>query len=95
MLEFSFVWLVSNIEKVFVYDVVMFESDTTWIDADLFSCLVLVLFGSNTIHDSSRYMPGGVCEATDQDVVMFARTENSALLFFPDTCLVGYAKRHM
>ena len=31
-----------------------------------FSCMVLVLFGSNTIHDSSRYMPGGVCEATDK-----------------------------
>ena len=25
---------------------VMFESNTTWIDADFFSCLVLVLFGS-------------------------------------------------
>ena len=26
----------------------------------------------HTIHDSSRYMPGGVCEATDKDVVMIA-----------------------
>ena len=72
MLEFSFVWLVSNIEKFLLYDVVMFESDTTWIDADFFHASIWFLFGSNTIHDSSRYMPGGVCEATDKDVVMIA-----------------------